>query len=112
MHRKSATQSVCLLVEGMKLRMTQRPRETVGRKYASDKSIFLNGSPKFFDCGVDVLKRKHRHAFQPGFMPEKAIVEIVVVSPREIDREVRHPYLADVHEAGRINNGCFKLSAV
>ena len=110
--REHAAQALGLFVEKMKFRVAQRARQAVRRQYSPGHAVLTDGPSQLRHGSLNVLKREESHPFEPGVVPEKAIIEPVVVGARQIDREFPDPDLSDVHESGRIENGGFETAVI
>src|SRR5713226_105668 len=74
--------------------------------------VNLHGSAQLLHGGWDVLEWQEGHSSESAVLLEELIVEEVVVGAAEFDRILRVTDLADVHEAGRIENGQLYLPLV
>ena len=112
MHGEHAAQAIGLFVNWVEFRVAQRPRQAVGRQHRTDHAVIFDDPAQLGDCGWHILHRQNGDAFQARLVAQEAIVQIIVVSPAQIHREVGHADLADMHEAGRINHRGFEPSEI
>ena len=92
--------------------MPQRTRQSIRRQYCADHAVVFDHATQLGDRGRNILQRQNRDALQPWFLPQKAIVKIIVVGLAQIDGEIRHADLTDMHEARGINDGGFDIALI
>ena len=82
----------------------------LGGQDGADHAVFVNGAPQFTHGRRHILQRENGNALQSRFVPQEAIVEIIIVGAAQIDGKVGHADLADVHETGRIDHRRFDIA--
>ncbi len=89
--------------------MTQVEGQAARRQHGADEAQFGNRPAQLDHRFVNVLQRQERHAFQARALLQVAIMQPIVVRPRDQAGPIGMADVADAQPFGRIEHGKFEI---